>query len=430
MFLKLRQPIESTDYPTPRVMEPGCVYEFPFMFVVPNRLLPQVCSHPTSHEQVHQAHTMVPPTLGDVMILEEGKTYVNDMAPDMSQIGYKVVVTINRRLDTNSRAIKTIVSHAKKVRIIPTTEEAPPIDTEGHSNYCLRKEKTVKRGFLRGVQGKLIASASQPKVIRLAAPNCETKDHVSTVAKIQLRFEPVGDEKPPRLGSITSRIKANTFYNANPWTDFPMQSAAHTGYSTIGEALFSESVPLSNMCVSSAQWERHPSSSSEERRESVSTICSDVSAGPSDSFTGGVFYTASLVVPVTLPNNRKFIPTFHSCLMSRVYSIELGLSWHTPSTNVLTPSLTLRLPVQMMTESKSADAFKSTVDVLVSQQELEAFFQPRSTTGAEQPVVNVTAPPEYTAPIVRPRARAQRELHLPLPVTPIDAAYQTMHMLR
>ena len=425
MFLKLRQPIESTDYPTPRVLEAGRSYEFPFTFVVPDRLLPQVCTHDRKHEQVHQAHTMLPPTLGDVMILEDGKTYVDDMAPDMSHIGYRVAVSVNRRSETNQRSLKTLVSHAKKVRIIPTTEEAPPIDTEGHANYCLRKEKMVKRGFLRYSLGKLIASASQPKAIRLAAPNCETRDHVSTVVKIQLRFEPMGDEKPPRLGSVYSKIKANTFFNANPWTDFPRQSADHVGFSTIGEGLFSESVPLSNMCVSSAQWECHSTYSDEDRRGSVSTLASDVSVGPSDSFTGDVYYTASIVVPVTLPNNKKFIPTFHSCLMSRVYSIELSLSWHTPSTNVITPSLTLRLPVQIMTESKSADAFKSTVGVVVSQQELDSFFQPRSTTGADQPIVSVTAPPEYSPSITHPRMQAQREPEV-LPI----GAYNTMHMLR
>jgi hypothetical protein len=41
--------------------------------------------------------------------------------------------------------------------------------------------------------------------------------------------------------------------------------------------------------------------------------------------TGGS-YTATVLVPVTLPKDKSFIPTFHSCLISRVYNLSFQLS--------------------------------------------------------------------------------------------------------
>ncbi|KAJ5087324.1 hypothetical protein N7456_010940 [Penicillium angulare] len=398
MFLKLRQPIEETEYPTPRILEPSHEYSFPFTFVVPDRLLPQVCTHTRMNNQVHSSHTLLPPTLGDPMLRTNAKTLLDDMAPDMSQISYLIRVAILKRSST-SHHLKSLANVGKKVRIIPTVSEDPPINTSNHTYYCPRKEKTVKRGLLRGKQGHLVASASQPQPIRLHATTCEPQDTVSTVAKVQLRFDPVGNEQPPRLGSMSSKIKASTFYSSNPWEDFPSQSSS-IPLSHVGQGLFNESVNLSNMCVASAQWEKHTSTNTNssviERRDSLISSCSDDSTGPSSSFTGDTYYTASLVIPVTLPNSKTFVPTFHSCLMSRTYSLDLSLSYHTPGTNILTPTITLRLPVQIITEPKYAESIKSSLGVVVTQEELDEFFSPRSISPAvANATIDIAAPPGY-----------------------------------
>ncbi|KAJ5623550.1 hypothetical protein N7490_012155 [Penicillium lividum] len=388
MFLKLRQPIEDAEYPTPRVLEPGRTYSFPFTFVVPDRLLPQVCSHPKKNNHIHQSHTLLPPTLGDSMISGDTKILIDDMAPEMSQIAYIVRVAVLKR--SASQDFKTLANIAKKVRIIPI------------STYCTRKEKTVKRGFLRGKQGQLIASASQPKPICLL-PTGERHETVSTSAKIQLRFDPVGNEQPPQLGSMTSKIRTNTYYSANPWEDFPCQSTTYV--SQIGQGIYQESIPLSNMCVASAKWEKH--SSERDRRESTSSTSSDDSTGPSASFTGDTYYTASLIIPISLPSHKTFVPTFHSCLMSRTYSLDCSLSYHTPAANVLTPSISLRLPIQVTTQPKYASSAKSDLGLVVTQAELDEFFIPRSMSlPSSNVVVDVNAPPEYSESTVQPNRRS------------------------
>ncbi|KAJ5161410.1 hypothetical protein N7492_006802 [Penicillium capsulatum] len=401
MFLKLRQPIDYSDYPTPRLLEPGREYRFPFTFTVPEQLLPQVCRHDTTHDHVHRAHTMLPPTLGDPMLSGNGKTLLDDMAPEMSQVAYVIQVSVLKRSSTDQSQIKPLANIGKKVRIIPRVEEEPPINVAGHAFYCTRKEKSVKRGFLRGKLGRMVMSSAQPGPIQLLPPGCEASDTVSTVATVQLRFDPLGDEQPPLLGSMVSKLRSSTFFSANPWEDFPCQSG-NLPFSQVGQGLFTESVPLSTMSVQSAQWKKHSLRSEGSRCDSFHSSSSDDSTGPSEAFSGDTYYTATIVIPVTLPKHKAFVPTFHSCLIARTYALDLSLTWHTPGANVLTPTISLRLPIQITTQSKSGGLIKSSLGVVVTQEELDQFFQPRLVSPPTD-VVNVDlAPPEYTEMSVVP----------------------------
>lgn len=193
IFLELHQPIEATEYLIPQVLEPARSYSFPFSFVVPDRLLPQACTHPRTNPHVHRAHTMLPPTLGDPMLADDGKTLLDDMAPDMSRISYIVRVGVLRKSSSDHRQLEILANHAKKVRIIPTVEEEPPINVLDHPDYCTSKVKSGRHGPLRTKLGRLLASSSQPKPIRLLPPSYP-RDNVSTVATVQLRFNPMGNE--------------------------------------------------------------------------------------------------------------------------------------------------------------------------------------------------------------------------------------------
>ena len=407
MFLKLRQPIEDIEYPTPRVLEGGRSYQFPFTFVVPDRLLPQVCTHTKKNEHVGRSHTMLPPTLGDPMLASNGKTLLDDMAPDMSQIAYIVRASVHQK-QLAGHGVKSLAAVAKKVRIIPFVEEEPPVEITESSSLCLRKEKSVKRGTLRSKLGRMVASTSQPKPIQLLPPTCEPSDTVSTVATVNLRFDPVRNEQPPPLGTMTSKLRASTFYSSSPFDDFPFSTGVP--FAQVGRGLYAENIPLSTMCVASAQWTKQSSSNDSIRRDSTTSSSSDSSSsdssssGPSCTFTGDTYYTASIVIPITLPKNKAFVPTFHSCLMSRTYSLDLSLTYHTPATNIMTPTISLRVPVQFTSQAKYAESLKSSLGVTVTQEELDEFFHPRNVTSpsdfSNQQVSDVVdmdlAPPGYS----------------------------------
>ncbi|CAG8194993.1 unnamed protein product [Penicillium salamii] len=398
MFLKLRQPIEDDEYPTPRVLEGGRSYQFPFTFVVPDRLLPQVCSHTKQNAHVGRSHTMLPPTLGDPMLASDGKTLIDDMAPDMSQVAYIIRASLHQKRHDGQTA-KSIAGVAKKVRIIPVVEEEPPVEISELSSLCLRKEKTVKRGTLRSTLGRLVAGTSQPKPIQLLPPSCEPSDTVSTVTTVNLRFDPVGNEQPPPLGTMTSKLRSSTFYSASPWEDFPHGTGVP--FSQVGRGLYSEAVPLSTMCVASAQWTKHTPDSRRDSADSASSSDSS-STGPSSTFAGDTYYTASIVIPITLPKNKTYVPTFHSCLISRTYSLELSLTYHTPAANIMTPTVSLRVPIQFTSQNFS-ESIKSSLGLVVTQEELDEFFQPRNVTSPtnfhDPPVSDVVielAPPGYS----------------------------------
>ncbi|KAJ5169908.1 uncharacterized protein N7500_002691 [Penicillium coprophilum] len=402
MFLKLRQPIDEMEYPTPRVLECGRSYEYPFTFVVPDRLLPQVCTHAKKNAHIQRSHTMLPPTLGDPILASNGKTLLDDMAPSMSQIAYSIRASVLQK-QLAGPGVMAIAAVGKKIRIIPTVEEEPPIEISSSPYLCTRKEKTVKRGTLRSKLGRIVASSSQPKPVQLLPPNGEPTDTVSTVATVNLRFDPVGNEQPPPLGTMTSKLRVNTFFSSSPWEDFP--STTGMPYAQIGCGLYSESVPLLTMCVASAQWTKQSTAADYLRRDSTDSSSSDSSLGPSSTFTGDTYYTASVVVPVTLPAAKAFVPTFHACLMSRVYALDLSLTYHTPATNIMTPTISLRVPVQFTSQAKCAESLKAELGVTVTQQELEEFFHPRNVTSptdfSDHNLNNVVvdvglAPPEYT----------------------------------
>lgn len=273
------------------------------------------------------------------------------MASDTNRISYMVLAAVMERSSRNNHQVKALANAAKQIRILPIVEEEPPVNTVDYAYYCTRKEKSVKRGFFCGKLGRLVASSSQPKPIRLSTPSCRPRDTVSTVATLRLRFDPVGNEQPPRLGSMISKLKASSFYSATPWEEFPCQSG-NIPFSQVGQALFNESIPLSTMCVASVHWQKHCILSDADSRDLSNTTLSEYSSGLPVSFSEGTYYTASVVVPITLPETKAFVPTFHSCLVSRIYSLDLSLTYSTPGANFLAPTIHLRLPVQITTQPK------------------------------------------------------------------------------
>src|SRR3954469_18309883 len=93
-FLTLRQPINESNFPTPRIFEAGRAYRFPFTFTIPSQLLPKACSHNVVSDQIRENHLLLPPSIGDPDLAGFGSTLLDDLAPDMSRITYAIQVKI------------------------------------------------------------------------------------------------------------------------------------------------------------------------------------------------------------------------------------------------------------------------------------------------------------------------------------------------
>jgi hypothetical protein len=406
-FLSLKQPIDDADLPTPRILRAGQQYVLPFYFTVPAQLLPRACTHTVASDYVRETHMNLPPSLGDAELAGFGGLLLDDMAPEMSKTVYGIKVRITQFNEGESKP-SVLVDRFRKVRVKPAFEEQPPLNVDGNSEYRLRQQKPVKKGFFKGKLGTLTAQTVQPKALVIPGARTTSNDPVATRCRVHLRFDPSDEQTlPPRLGSLKTNIKVATYYASAPRANFPSREGIAYDMT---QGVYGENVSISNMCIASAQWQKQPASANPtpsdniDRRDSGISDCSalttdahsDVIPPASKNYKHGSFYTASILVPITLPLDKNFIPTFHSCLLSRTYILHLNVSAHAPG--VKDPSLHLKIPLQVAAEgsatgNENARARSAEVGVI---DEVGRMFTPRSvappTTSS-----GMDAPPEYAA---------------------------------
>jgi hypothetical protein len=365
---------------------------------------------------------------------------LDDLAPDMARISYAIEARLLRSRDNGKKPVM-LAEGSKKLRITPSTEELPPLSVEGREDeYCLRKEKVLRKGLFKGKLGSLVMEASQPKSFRLpaAVPDTETRS-ASTFARVKLRFDPQSeDNPPPRLMALTSRLKVSTHFSTTARKDFPKKENTLQDLST---GTVSQTIPLSTLCIASVEWKRNspsrgptPSSDADRRFSALSgTSCFSGVSSSYDSVVAAAappapstsshplapFYTATILVPLSLPASKTLVPTFHNCLVSRTYALHLALSIDGPGhhhMHRLTSPLLLRVPVQVAADaSVLAQEHRRTNDL--AQQAIwdaDAAFEPRTVglhagteatengSGGDRDAVRPTAvmeaPPGYDVP--------------------------------
>ncbi|KAK5091693.1 hypothetical protein LTR05_001878 [Lithohypha guttulata] len=321
-FLRVLQPIFQESLPENMLAKANITYTIPFTFVVPDRLLPHICSHKTEHDEVKAAHLQLPPSIGDPMLSGTGNVLMDDLAPDMAKISYYVKARVSKASPSTGK-VTDIEEKLARIRIIPAREEEPPLPVdENNSFYCLRKEKNVRKGVFKiGKKlGRLTAEVAQPKSLRQPAFTSTSKTPVTTMATVTLRFDPTTEqEQPPQLGSLSAKLKAHTFFGAAAYKILP-EVSKFDNWSTL-HGMYPETGPEAD--------EHGPASKS-------------ISKGP-------------------LKNNKRitFVPSFHTCIVSRSYALELGLSFSPVSNagsgkNALSASsVTLRTPIQISQEGSS-----------------------------------------------------------------------------
>lgn len=385
-FLVLRQPIEETDFPSPRMFEAGRTYNFPFTFTIPSQLLPKACSHKVSSDHVRECHLLLPPSLGDPDLAGFGTSLLDDLAPEMSKITYAIKVRIAHQ--RGSEGIVVLAEKSRKVRVKPAFPEQAPLNIDGNDEYRPKQQRVIKKGLFKGKLGTLSAKTVQPRPLTI--PGARTTDNkpITTMAKLVLRFDPSDESHtPPKLSSLATKLKVTTFFASSPRHSVPIR--ASLGFD-ISQGIYSENIALSSLCIASAQWEKHdasfnPEAESLTRRDSGISECSTMSSAErafamgilpaSKDYQNGSFYTAQILVPVTLPDNKNFIPTFHSCLISRTYSLGMQFAAQGGS------SMNLKVPIQICADGSDTgieNARARSVEESVLREAAMEMFTPRS----------------------------------------------------
>ncbi|KAK8051038.1 hypothetical protein PG993_002423 [Apiospora rasikravindrae] len=236
----------------------------------------------------------------------------------------------------------------------------------------MSKTKSIRKSILSPKTGKVTLTASQPGAIMLS-PDGSTA--TTTSARIDLRYEAFSSHSGhspstanlPRVTEVTSKISAMTFFGGSAIRDFPNMRNWVRTYGAEGRGSYTYNMALGSTAVGDSEWKQH--SSAVARRDSG--YCSDVAAD-SDHATSRrwsassssssaktkspVYHTTSLQVPIQIPAHKKsFVPTFHSCIASRVYVLWLTVSV-TSCGGSSTSKTTLAVPLQIGVEEPETSA--------------------------------------------------------------------------
>jgi len=355
-FLKLEQPRLRQFYPQDSILKAGQTYELPFIFAIPRQLLLRTCVHKTQTPLVRDAHLQVPPSFGD-RDFDGCSDEFDDLAPEMASIRYGVFARILRFKTVNGETYPSnLASKVRKVRVMPVVDDEPPLVVGGEeSDYVMRRERTIRKSVLKGKLGMLVMEAVQPQSLRIeisANPDSRT----TTVVTINLRFDPTDDTAtPPKLGSLVSKLKVTTFFASTARQTFPSK---HASLLDLSQGMHTEQLTLSSRSMANVDWtKRDPPPKSAVPHARHDSCDSDSPTAPSATYQGASYYTARLLVPMTLPLTKAFVPTFHSCLISRTYQLRLDLGVHTAGIN---PSMDLKIPVQISACPGEGDGFPLT----------------------------------------------------------------------
>lgn len=387
-FMKLSMPIPDSDLPSPRVFEAGKTYNIPFKFIVPHALTLGACTHDCTSPNVKDQHLRLPPSVG----CWEG----DDQAPDMTYVEYSVKC---RATWTPPRATEreSLVETKKVIKILPAFPEDAPLDiTFRDERYNLSKQKTIRKNLFAAKAGKLNVSAGQPGAIMLKADG-----HGASMSnvKVNLEFSPASlDAAPPKVNSVSGKLLTTTFFGGSAAESLP-NLGARASQTTNPCLTYSTTNSLFTKSISKLSWgQKHPSLL---RRDSgySSNYVDEESAESADDAAGKkkkqqqgppIRHVASIDVPFSVPSTNKkiFLPTFHSCLISRTYVLQLTVSVG-PTNTTMTLNLPLQIGVeqhyQQSTEEDELPSFEAAVRSrrtpdevqLEDSEDTESYFRPR-----------------------------------------------------
>ncbi|KID90804.1 arrestin [Metarhizium guizhouense ARSEF 977] len=344
-FMKLRMPIDRSTLPESHVFEAGKTYTIPFNFVVPHHLTIGACNHYCSSPAVQEQHLRLPPTVG---FWER-----DDQAPDMVQIEYSIKARAYRRASEAGGIPQKIMDGYHILKVLPALPEDAPLDiTFRDERYSLSKTKTIRKNLFSVKAGKLTVSASQPSAVMLSA---DGRHALGSVARISLEFAPTSTESvPPKINSISGKIVSSTFFGAAPSDLLPNLGSRATYTANPSLSYTVSNNIFNNKPVEKVAWQVHNvsgrrdsgySSLGNADEEQSEMECSDDASKTSKKCP--IRHNAVVDIPFSIPMTKKlFLPTFHSCLISRTYTLHLNLSVGATNT-----TMSLAIPLQIGVET-------------------------------------------------------------------------------
>ena len=346
-FLNIQMPISDEVFPAGSVLERGEIYNIPFLFKIPQDLSLHACNHRSP--VVRERHLVPPPSLGSWM--------KNDFTDGSTSIEYGIRARLV--LGTEGKFVDQNVP----INVIPVFPEQPPIDVAClNSQYCLSQTKTIRRNMVGAKEGILKVSTTQPRPIKLQLEHLQTSD--SELA-INLEYTPTSSRStPPEMRVKGAVIEVITSFWTGPVGYLPdHDEKLPSAISPVAPWTNSYSLPLRGL--GEVTWEKavnfDPSTESERRASEPIQITPNHLSMQSPSYTTAssinipynhpepTTYKAALTQSFMLPTEKLlFLPTFHSCMVSRSYRIRLTLA-----TRAQGSTMSLVVPLQITSEGRA-----------------------------------------------------------------------------
>ncbi|EHK48311.1 uncharacterized protein TrAtP1_001072 [Trichoderma atroviride] len=399
-FLKIRMPIQESDMPQEQVFRAGNEYKIPFHFVVPHQLTIGACNHTCLSPEVRERHLRLPPSLG--------AWDADDQAPDMTQIEYAINAKAIKRV--NGAAVKALEAH-HVLKVLPSLPEDAPLDITFRDEwYKLSKTKTIRKSLFSSKTGQFTASAIQPNAVMLSADGHKSS---MTSVRVNLEYAPSSAETaPPKVNSVTGKLVSTTFFSAVPIDHLP-NLGSRTNCESTPCLNYTTTHSLFTLPVESMSWMQKDASSHSRRDSGYSStvIGGDASETDHSAAEGRerqnsrgksskkpklstIKHTTDLEIPFTISNSNKklFLPTFHSCLISRTYTLQLSLCVG-PTNTAIALSVPVQVGVEMVYEPQDHElpSFESAV----AEEEADAYLQPR-VIHVPEPLQNDNRLPGYS----------------------------------
>lgn len=343
-FLTQESPIKGDLLPSPRIFHSDRTYRIPFTFVIPSRLLPHACQDRVI-EQAHALHLQLPPSMND-SCTSNNSTGLDKFTPKMAKISYSVKARVVRR--EKEHGITIIAETERCVHVRPEGEEHPPVFVgPDDMDYRLSQAKIIRKALIGGALGRLAIETYQPPPVLGGIRRHDGDYPTTSSATIRVRFDPMRTGiQPPRLESLRVALKATTFFSAKPWKHIPSLEQAPLNFNP---RYFSKGLALGSQTLGHIKWEKQVIGNDSSGASSSQCSLEDLDPSyvhlttevPPMHHCDGISYTTELSVPIQIPT-KALVPTFHSCLISRVYTLELTLMTNTST------SLSLKVPLQII----------------------------------------------------------------------------------
>lgn len=199
----------------------------------------------------------------------------------------------------------------------------------------MKELNTVER-FGRLNLGKIQIFAHQPSPILIDAHNSRSLLSEITSVKLALRLTLEHGSSFLRLRGMRRNFTSTTFLSTLPWNDFPVKSTGLALSANRGVRV--DICKLSKLKLAPMNWERV-----EENSENTDTHDYSV-------------YVCHLDIPIVVPMENEWIPTFYSCFVAREYAADLELIFHSREVGNL--SVSLNVPIDVVCVDRRVEVFE------------------------------------------------------------------------